>query len=79
MTFSRLITSVGEDRTVYSAIIYLYFLFEGVSSSLGCLGKAALFNCSTQYKVQPTHTSQFTLYSEALAKFGNFIDNRKET
>ena len=37
-------TSVGEERAGCSANVYM---FEGVSSSSGCLGKAALFYCGT--------------------------------
>ena len=32
---------------LYHLLVILLFLFEGVSSSSGCLGKAALFYCDT--------------------------------
>ena len=42
-------TSVLEERAVFSAFIYSFvcFVFEGVSSAFRCLGKAALFYCGT--------------------------------
>ena len=42
---SRLMTSVREERAVFSAIVYnrLLLLFEGVSSYSGCLGKVECF------------------------------------
>ena len=41
------ITSAGEERAKFSAIVYLWFLFGGVSASSWCLGWAALFYCGT--------------------------------
>ena len=44
--FSRLITSVWEERAgffCYLLLVIVLFLFEEVSSSFVCLGKAALF------------------------------------
>ena len=44
VTFSRLITSVGD--ICYRLLVFL-FLFLRSSSFFGCLGKAALFCCGT--------------------------------
>ena len=47
---SRYITSVGEERAVFLLSfdrVILLFLVEGVSSSSGCMGKAALIYCGT--------------------------------
>ena len=54
VSFSRLITSVGEERAVfvyYRLLVFLLFLFEGVPLPLGALGKAALFNCGTPWTI----------------------------
>ena len=43
-------TSVGEERVVffcYILLVILLFLFRGVTSTSGCLGKAASFYCGT--------------------------------
>ena len=49
--FSSLITSVGKERAVFSAINYSYFVVSvrRCSSSDWCLGKAALFHCGTPW------------------------------
>ena len=51
VSFSRLITSVGEERVFFffcsRVLVIVLFLCEGVAYSSICLGKAALFYCDT--------------------------------
>ena len=52
ISFSRLYTSVGKKRAGFSAIITrngVFFLFEGVYFSSGCLGKAVSFYCGSPW------------------------------
>ena len=49
LTFIRLITSVWEKRASITRLYFLFFSARRSSSSSGCLGKAAVFNCDTPW------------------------------
>ena len=66
VSFNGLITSVGEERANFSAVVNLYncgFCSEGFPLPLGGLGWAALFYCGTLWVIHTIIQSSCNLIS----------------